>query len=230
VTLCLARLRTLVETLVPRPVRDRRLAQPPLQRHLARDSNRPSTGLPLVCAEIVEPVSLREPIKPLLLGNFGTRQIWLGRGVIDSSSAIAVPRRVVSRARCLTTSSRTRSGRSKTTHPRVARAESLRKSDKNAGVLLRLAGCEGPACGRDERVEGGEKTRGRRGCEGRAGIAHTTFVAPSEAGGIRGANDESGGGGRLGRFGRGRWNPACHAGESCKRRLRETGAGAPKAA
>src|ERR1041385_7702264 len=57
---------------------------------------------------------------------------WLKRGVIASSSAIAVPRTVVSRAPCFTTSCFTRSGRSSITQPRVWWALSSRKSLRKA--------------------------------------------------------------------------------------------------
>ena len=51
---------------------------------------------------------------------------------VKPPAAIAVPRTVVSRAPCLTTNSLIKSGRSRTTQPRVAFADRSRKSRRNA--------------------------------------------------------------------------------------------------
>ena len=52
-----------------------RFALPPLQRRLDPRFKPTHSACRRVSAEIVEPVSLRESIKPLLFGNFGARQL-----------------------------------------------------------------------------------------------------------------------------------------------------------
>ena len=85
-----------------------------------------------------EPVFLGEPVKPILFRHLLAGKMLARPSANRSNSANAVPRCVVSFAPCRATSSRTRSGRSRTMQPRVAWAAVRRKSLMNAEPVITL--------------------------------------------------------------------------------------------